>query len=98
MSGKTELSCRMYAIPERRSFSLGERRVTSSRGDAGESVDGMEDGGLARAVGADQAERLPRGDRQIDAVEDLHLPVTRVQAGDLQQRLLHLSGPRDRRR
>ena len=29
MSGKTELSCRMYATPASRSFSFGESRVMS---------------------------------------------------------------------
>ena len=49
----------------------------------GKPEDGVEHGGLAGAVGADEAERLALARQEVDAVENLHAAVARVQAPDV---------------
>jgi hypothetical protein len=50
--------------------------------DAGEAEDRVQHGGLARAVGADQAQRLALADLEREIVQDLHVAVAGAQALD----------------
>ena len=65
----------------------------AARGDASEAGDGSQHGGLARPVGADEADDLALGDGQRDALERLDLAVVDVEILHLKQ---HRWAPPDR--
>ncbi len=58
----------------------------AAAGDVREAVDRMQDGRFPGPVGPDETERLAAGDLEVEAVQDLHLPVAGIEALDAHER------------